>query len=60
MLNVFVIARKQDITANVFILSLIINCVGIYFLYSNQGLRSPWPVDSCCSTQLSPIESVKK
>lgn len=58
MLNVFVITRKQDVTANVFIWLPIINLVGTYFSSSNQGLKSHWPGDSCHFTQLYPTEGV--
>lgn len=54
MFNVFVIKRKQDITANVFILFPITNYVGTYFPSSKQGLESHWPTDSSHFTQLYP------
>lgn len=46
MFNVFLITRKQNITANVFILFPITNFVGTYFPSFKQGLKSYWPVDS--------------
>lgn len=46
MCNVLVITKKQDITANVFILFPLTNFVGTYFPSSRQGLKSHWPADS--------------
>lgn len=66
MFNVFLITRKQDITANVFILFPITNFV--VFPLFKQGLKSQWPVDSShlpttakctCSEMMKLIKSHK-
>lgn len=64
MFNAFIITRKQDITANVFILLPVMNFVRTLFFSSNQGLNQDlkylWPVDISHFTQLYPTVSIQK